>query len=111
MSIGIKCGMMSSFVDVMLAWDISDSLGLIPFQGGVIDYIEVISSKNVTRVNKVIVIRAIIYKLNNNKGGDVYLLCIAYYLLLASIHVVSPQTYHQMHCGHSIAHSERVKMF
>ena len=80
-----------SFESTPLVWDTGALLGLTLYRANFIDYLEVNNPvKDVTKTNYVVGIGTVIFWFQNDKGEDVFLLCVAY-------HLFSPQTYHQMH--------------
>ena len=100
-----------SFENTPLVWDSGASLGLTPYRADFFDYVKVdIAVKDVTKMNKVIGIGTVIFKFSNDKGEDVFLPCIAYHFPTSDIRLFSPQTYHQMHDGHSTLNKDEVLM-
>ena len=67
-----------------------------------------ISIKDITIVNKVIVIGTTIHKFKNSKGYDVYIPCVSYHTPTSEICLFSIQTYHNIHSGNSRFCSDRV---
>ena len=96
---------------LILIWDTGASFGLTPFRSDFIDYVEAdIAVKDVTKVNRVIGIGTTLHKFQNDKGKDVFLPCVSYHLPTTDVRLFSPQTYHQMHGGHSILCGDCVEM-
>ena len=63
-----------------------------------------------TKLNRVIGIATTIFKFIENNGQDIFFPCIFYHLTQLDVRIFSPQTYHQMHCGHSIVQGNQVTM-
>ena len=61
-------------------------------------------------MNNVFGIDTVIYNFQNDKGGDVFLPYIGYYLPTAGIHLFTPQNYHQMHNQESTISGKQVAM-
>ena len=100
-----------TFENVALVWDTGASYGLTPYRQDFIDYVEVtIPVKDVTKVNQVVGMGTAIFKFKDSDGKTIFLPCIAYHLPSADIRLFSPQTYHQMHGGHSIVDADHVEM-
>ena len=82
---------------------------LTPFKSDFIDYVECdIPVKYVTKLNRVVVIRTTLHKFIESNGRDIFLTCISYHLTQIDVRLFSPQTYHQMHGGHSVVHRNPV---
>ncbi len=94
---------------MIFIWDTGASFGLTPFRSNFIDYVQCdIPVKDVTKVNRVIGIGTTLNKFFYTKGKEVFLTCVSYHLIQTNVHLLSPQTYHQMHGGYSEVHSNRV---
>ena len=88
--------------DLIFIWDTGASFVLTPFWIDFIDCLEAdIPVKGVTKINRVIGIGTTLHKFQNYQGKDIFLPCVSYHLSTTDVHVFSPQTYHQMHGGHS----------
>jgi hypothetical protein len=95
---------------LMLIWDMGASFGLTPFRSDFIAYVAcTIPVRDVTRVNNIIGIGTTLHN-SDTKGFPVYLPCVSYHLPQTDVHLFSPQTYHQMHGGHSEVYSGYIKM-
>jgi hypothetical protein len=70
------------------------SYGLTPFMS---DFIDNVSVRDITKVNNVIGIGTTLHKFTNIKGFPLYLPCVLYHLPETDVHLLSPQTYCQMH--------------
>lgn len=100
-----------SYKNTVLIWDTGASFGLTPFRSDFIDYVEAdIPVKDVTKVNRVIGIGTTLHKFKDSNGNDVILPCVSYHLQTTDVRLFSPQTYHQMHDGHSIVAGDYVEM-
>ena len=100
------------YKNTILIWDSGASFGLTPFRSDFIDYVEAdIPVKDVTKVNRVIGIGTTLHKFKDSNGNDVILPCVSYHLQTTDVRLFSPQTYHQMHGGHSILAGDYVEMF
>ena len=87
----------------ILIWDTGASFELTPFRSDFIDYVEAdIDVKDVTKINHVIGIGTTLHKLKNDKGKELFLPCVSYYLPTTDVRLFSPQTYHQIHGGNTI---------
>ncbi len=96
---------------VILIWDTGASYGLTPFRSDFIDYVECdIPVRDVTKVNKVIGIGTTLHKFTDTDGKPVFLPCVSYHLPQTDVRLFSPQTYHQMHGGHSEVYAESIQM-
>jgi hypothetical protein len=88
---------------LILIWDTGGSVGLTPFRGNFIDYVECdIDIRDITKVNKVIGIGTTLHKFVDIAGNAVYLPCVSYHLPSTDIRLFSPQVYHQIYGGHSV---------
>ncbi len=61
-------------------------------------------------MNKVIGIGTTIHKFTDINGNLVFLPCVSCHLPQTDVHLFSPQTYHQMHGGHSEVYGQSIKM-
>ena len=96
---------------MMLVWDTGASYGLTPFRSDFIDYVKCdIPVRDVTKVNRVIGIGTTLHKFIDNNGQEIFLPCVSYHLTQTDVRLFSPQTYHQMHGGHSMARAHQVEM-
>ena len=94
---------------MMLVWDTGSSYVLTPFRSDFIDYVEFnITVKYVTKVNRNIGIRTNLHNFIERNVQDILLPCISYHLTQIDVQLFSPHTYHQIHGGHSIVHSNQV---
>ena len=94
---------------MILIWDTGASFGLTLFRSDFIDYVEAnIAVKDVTKINNVVGLGTTLHKLKNDKGKDVFLPCVSYHLPQTDVQLFSPQTYHQMHGGHSYVSGDAV---
>ena len=92
----------ASFVNCPLVWDTGASYGLTPFRGDFLDYEECsIPVQDISKTNMVIGIGTVMWKFKEASGGTIYLPILCYHLPTADIRLLSPQTYHQLHGGHS----------
>ena len=92
----------ASFIDCPLVWDTGASYGLTPFRGDFLDYEECsIPVQDISKTNMVIGIGTVMWKFKEASGGTIYLPILCYHLPTADIRLLSPQTYHQLHGGHS----------
>ena len=64
--------------------------------------------ENVTKVTWVIGTGTTLHKFIESNGRDIFLTCISYHLTQIDVRLFSPQTYHQMHGGHSVVHRNPV---
>ncbi len=96
---------------LILIWDTGASAGLMPFWSDFIDYVECeIDVCDITKVNKVFGIGAMLHKFVDNNGNHVYLPCMSYHLPTTDVRLFSPQIYHQLHGGHSVVNGNEVVM-
>ena len=96
---------------LILIWDTGESFVITTFRSDFIDYVESdIAVKDVTKINKVIGIGTTLHNFKNDKGKDVFLLCVSYHLTQTDVRLFSPQTYHQMHGAHSYVSGDAVEM-
>ena len=98
---------------------IGDSCGLTPFRSNLIDNVKCdIPVKDMEKVNRVIVIGTNInrfigigtnlHKFIESNCQYIFLPCISYHLTQTDVRLFSPQTYHQIHGGPSVAHGNQV---
>ena len=77
-----------------------------------IDYLKCdIPVKDVTKLNRVVVIGTTIYKFFESNGQDILFPYISYHLTQTDVQLFSPKTYHQMHSVHSIFQVNQVTMY
>ena len=94
-----------------LVWDTGASFGLTPYRSDFMDYVECnIPVKDVSKTNTVIGIGTTLHKFIDTNGQVVFLPCISYHLPSTDIRLFSPQTYHQLHGGHSTVDGDKVIM-
>ena len=80
---------------IMLVWDTGALYSLTPFRGDFIYYVKCdLLVKDVTKVNRVVVIRTTIHKFINRNGQDILLTCISYHLTQTYVLLFSSHTYH-----------------
>ena len=100
-----------SFKRTPLIWDIRALSCLTPFRSGFCANFESrIKVKDVRKFNKVIRIETTLHKSINFDGNVSILPCASYCMMTTVICVLSPQTYHQMHYGHSRFYGDCIKM-
>ena len=96
---------------MMLVWKTGDSYGLTLFRSDFIDYTEFdIPVKDVTKVNRVIGIRTNLHKFIEIIGQYMFLTYISYHPTQTYVRLFSPQTYHQIHIGHSVVQGNKAIM-
>ena len=96
---------------MMLVWDTGASNLLTLFSSDFHDYLRCyLPVKYVTKVNRVIVIRSTIHKFIDRNVQDILFPCISYHLTQIDVYLFHPQTYHQIHCGHSGVQENEVTM-
>ena len=59
--------------------------------------------KNVTNINRVIVIGINLHKIINSNGKEVFLAYVSFHITKSYVQLVSTQTYHHMHGDYSEA--------
>ena len=95
----------------ILVWYTGDPYGLTLFRSDFIDHEECsITVKDVTKVNRVTGIGTTLHKFIERNGQDIFLPYISYHLTQTDVRLFSPQTYHQMHGGHSVVQVNQVTM-
>ena len=76
-----------------------------------IDFVEVnIPVKDMTKTNWLIGIGTTTHEFQNDQGQNIFLPCGLYHLPQTDLQLFSPQTYHQMHGGHSSLNGNSVEM-
>ena len=96
---------------MMLVWDTGASYGLTPLSSDFIDHLKCdIPVKDVTKINRVIGIGTTLHNFIESNGLNIFLPCIFYYLTQTDVHLLSPQTYYQMHGGPSVVQGNQVTM-
>ena len=76
-----------------------------------IDFVEAyIPVKDVTKINRVIGNGTTLHKFQNNQGQYIFISCGSYRLPQTDVRIFSPQTYHQIHWGHSLLNGDSVDM-
>ena len=96
---------------MMLVWDTVTSYGLTPFSSDFINYVEFdITVKEVTKLNRVIVIGTTLHQFIEIHGQDIFFQCVSYHLTQTDVRLSSTQTYHQMNGGHYIVQGDQVTM-
>ena len=94
-----------------MIYDTGASYGLTPFHADFIDYEPCdIGVKDVTKMNKVVGIGTVLYKMKATNGDILFLPGLAYHLKTADIRLFSPQTYHQLYHGRSSLDGDHVVM-
>ncbi len=92
----------TNFEACPVVWDTGASFGLTPFATDFIDYEEVdIPVKDIAHTNTVVGMGTVMWKFRDSTGELIYLPLLCYHLPTADIRLLSPQTYHQLHGGHS----------
>jgi hypothetical protein len=82
---------------LILILDMGASSGLTPFCSHFIDYVEYdVAVLDISKVNKVIVIRTTLHKITTPDGKFVFLPHISYHLPQIDLCLFSPQTYHKI---------------
>ena len=66
--------------------------------------------KDVTNINRLIGIGTTLHKFQNDQGQDIFISCFSYHLPQTDVQLFSPQTYHQIHGGHSSLNGDAVEM-
>ena len=81
------------------------------FKADFVDCVEFgIPNKDVTKVNKVIVICTTTQTFKNRNGDGFYLPWMPYHLPMSYIWLFSTKTYNQIHGGNSSVYADRVKI-
>ena len=99
------------YKNITFIWDTRASFSLTPFRSDFIDYVEVnIPVKDVTKVNRIIVIGEKFQKIVDVNGQVCYLPYVSYHLLSTDVLLFSPHTYQQIHGVSSEVFGGRVIM-
>ena len=67
--------------------------------------------KNITNINWVIGVDTTLHKFQNDQGKDILLPFVSYHVPTTDVHLFLPQTYHQIHGGHSRISGDSVEMY
>ena len=102
-----------SYTDTMCIFDTGASIGLSPYRADFIDYLplEDATIKDISKVNKVLGIGTVMWKLKSRKGDEVFIPCVAYHMPECDIRLMSPQCYFQTHGGHADITEHMVTMY
>ena len=97
----------------MLVWDTGASIGLTPFCSDFIDYLPLdgMTVKDIAQENTLLGIGTVMWKFKSWQGNDVFIPAIAYYMPECDICIQSPQSYFQLHSGHSKVSDNKVTMY
>ena len=94
---------------MMLVWYTGALYGLTLFRSDFIDYVECkILFKYMIKINRVIEIVTTLHKFIESNCKYIFLPFISYHLTQTYVRLFSPQTYHQIHGGPSVAHGNQV---
>jgi hypothetical protein len=87
----------------MCVVDTGASIGLTPYRADFIDYLPLDGAtiKDITKVNKVLGVGTVMWKLKSRRGDEVFIPCVAYHMPECDIRLMSPQCYFQAHVGHA----------
>ena len=102
-----------SYNDTMCVFDTGASIGLTPYRADFIDYLPLDDAtiKDISKVNKVLGIGTVMWKLKSRRGDEVFIPCVAYHMPECDIRLMSPQCYFQSHGGHADVTEHMVTMY
>ena len=92
-----------TYNDTMCVVDTGASIGLTPYRADFIDYLplEGATIKDISKVNNVLGVGTVMWKLKSRRGDEVFIPCVAYHMPECDIRLMSPQCYFQAHGGHA----------
>ena len=92
-----------TYNNTLCVFDTGASIGLTPYRADFIDYLplEGATIKDISKVNKVLGVGTVMWKLRSRRGDEVFIPCVAYHMPECDIRLMSPQCYFQTHGGHA----------
>ena len=95
-----------------MIWDRGASYELALFISNLIYCVKCdITVKDVTKINRFIVIGTTLYKFVKSNVKEVFLPCLSYHLTQTDVRIFSSQTYHHTHGGYSEVYDIRVRIY